>query len=117
MDMRRLPSLMTPKADVYLVGLGKRPYSLGYALNKRAKFLSFCCGQVADMDAVAKRFDDQGSHLQRPRAVLDNPMFRCVNPPAGERFDAFGKLARITIRRYIYSFRSSASIARRTAGV
>jgi hypothetical protein len=88
---------MRPQADVHLVCSGESLYGVGYPLHEGTNFLSFRCGEIADMETVAEGLDDQGPHSQRPGTVLDNPMLGSVDPPARKRFDALGKPTSIAI--------------------
>ena len=72
-------------------------YGLGYPLHEGTNFLSFRCGEIADMETVAEGLDDQSPDSQRSGAVLDNPMLGSVNPPARKRLDALGKPTSIAI--------------------
>ena len=57
-------------------------YGLGYPSHEGTDFLSFRCGEIADMETVAEGLDDQGPHPQRSGAVLDNPMLGSEDPTA-----------------------------------
>src|SRR5918992_5389971 len=63
-DMPGRPPGMRPQADVDLVGLGEGLDGLGDALEERTKFLALRLREVANLEAVAERFDDQGAHPQ-----------------------------------------------------
>jgi len=77
--------------------LGEILYGLRYPLQKRADFLGFRGGEISDMEAVTEGLDDQGPYSQGSRAMLDHPMLRGVDPPAGKWFDAFYKPASMAI--------------------
>ena len=70
MNVPWLPSCMRPQADVNLVCSGESLYGVGYPLHEGTNFLSFRCGEIADMETVAEGFDDQGPYSQRSGAVL-----------------------------------------------
>ena len=54
MNVPWLPSCMRPQADVHLVCSGESLYGVGYPLHEGTNFLSFRCGEIADMETVAK---------------------------------------------------------------
>jgi hypothetical protein len=66
-------------------------------LQEGTEFLSFRRGEIADMQAMAERLDDQGPHVQGSRTVLNDPMRRGIDPPAGKRLSALGKPTRVAI--------------------
>jgi len=90
MNVRRLPSCVGPQAHVHLVCAGDGLDGLRHALQEGTHFLSFRCGETADMETVAEGLDDQSTHSQRSGAVLHNPMLGSVDPPARKRLDALG---------------------------
>jgi hypothetical protein len=94
------PPGMRPQADVDLVGLGEGLDGLGDALEERTKFLALRLREVANLEAVAERFDDQGAHPQWPRAVLHHPVRRRARPPPGQRCCPRDQLTGIAIRRH-----------------
>ena len=109
MEMHGLPSGMAPQTDVHLVCLGECLDDLRHSLEEGTEFLGLCRAEVPEMETVAEGLDDQGSHPQGSRAVLNHPGGCGVDPPPRKRFSTLGEPTGVAISRHGFSSCSDTS--------
>jgi hypothetical protein len=93
MEMGRKASCMGPETVVHLLGLNKAADYCGKLPQQRAELFGLRVGEFRDRSHVSSRFEDQPPHTHWSDAVLDQPMWRAVNPTARQRPTTYGQIA------------------------